>query len=255
VVNAVKRYYETAPRVLEDMPNHLGTGAESLIYPKSVWVDSIMMYGVFTNWLAHVTDDGKMQAFAAKQPACFARYLQDPDTGLFWHSYWTKAGIHYPRQDLFWGRGNGWVMASIPLLWEYLPEKKHAQVKGIFLRLARALLPLQRADGYFETVLSRPGKTYKESSATMLIAAGWFWAFRTGFLGREYYDAAVRAFNAVCGDLQTREGLLSMPYISAPTSAIQGIPYLVYKYTPRGNDWHYGLAAAFFAALEYLRCN
>ena len=254
VVNAVKSYYATAPRVLEDMPNHLGTGIESKIYPKSVWVDSIMMYGVFTNWLAAATGDDALGAFAARQPACFAKYLQDPATGFFYHSYWTNFKTTYPRKPLFWGRGNGWVMAAIPLLLEYLPASEQTRVKEIFTRLACALLPYQRENGYFETVFNRPGETYKESSATMLIAAGWFYGCRTGLLGKEYFDAAAKAFRAVVNDLQEKDGLLSMPYISAPTSAIQGVPYFVYRHTPRGNDWHYGLAGAFFAALEYARC-
>ena len=259
VAEAAKRYYGTAKRVLEDMPNHLGTGFEGWFYPKSIWVDSIMMYGVFTNWLAGVSrnetsDDEALREFAARQPANFARYLQDEETGLFYHSYWAKAKTHYPREPLFWGRGNGWVMAAVPLLLEYLPEENQPQVKAFFVRLAKALLPWQRADGYFETVLNRPGETYKESSATMLIAAGWFYGYRTGLLGKEYFDAAKKAFHAVANDLQVKNGLLSMPYISGPTSALPGIPYFTYKNTPRGNDRHYGLAAAFFAALEYLRC-
>ncbi|MCL2300297.1 MAG: glycoside hydrolase family 88 protein [Firmicutes bacterium] len=254
VAEAAKHYYGTAPRVLADMPNHLGSAIEGRFYPKSVWVDSIMMYGVFTNWLAHITGDEALRDFAARQPANFARYLQDGETGLFYHSYWAKAKTHYPREPIFWGRGNGWVMAAVPLLMEYLPEEKQPEVKAFFTRLAAALLPYQRADGYFETVFNRPGKTYKESSATMLIAAGWFYGYRTGLLGEKYYDAAKRAFSAVAGDLQTKDGLLSMPYISGPTSALPGIPYFTYKHTPRGNDRHYGLAAAFFAALEYLRC-
>jgi len=254
VVNAVKKYYGTAPRVLEDMPNHLGTGIESRIYPKSVWVDSIMMYGVFTNWLAVATDDEALREFAAKQPGSFAKYLQDPATGFFYHSYWTNFKHTYPKKPIFWGRGNGWVMAAIPLLLEYLPAVEQPHAKEIFTRLATALLPYQREDGYFETVFNRPGETYKESSATMLIAAGWFYGCRTGLLGKEFFDAAVKAFHAVADDLQVKDGLLSMPYISAPTSAIQGVPYLVYKHTPRGSDWHYGLAASFFAALEYARC-
>jgi len=265
VAEAAKRYYGTAPRVLEDMPNHLGTGFEGWIYPKSVWVDSIMMYGVFTNWLASATCNGAfasrgeecdeaLRDFAARQPANFARYLQDGETGLFYHSYWTKQKTHYPRQPVFWGRGNGWVMAAVPLLLEYLPEENQPQVKEFFTRLAAALLPYQRKDGYFETVFNKPGETYKESSATMLIAAGWFFGYRTGLLGKEYFEAAKKAFRAVVKDLQTKDGLLSMPYISGPTSALPGIPYFTYKHTLRANDWHYGLAAAFFAALEYGRC-
>ena len=60
-----------------------------------------------------------------------------------------------------------------------------------------------------------------------------------------------KAFEAVVDSLEMKDGLLSMPLISAPTIAIQLIPYLGYKYTPRGNDWTYGLAALFFAALNY----
>jgi len=254
VAEAAKRYYGTAPRVLEDMPNHLGTGFEGWIYPKSVWVDSIMMYGVFTNWLASVSDDEALRAFAARQPVNFARYLQDEATGLFYHSYWAKAQKHYPRKPIFWGRGNGWVMAAVPLLMDYLPEGARPQVREFFTRLAAALLPYQRADGYFETVFNRPGKTYRESSATMLIAAGWFYGYRTGLLDETYFEAAKRAFHAVAGDLRIKDGLLSMPNISGGTMPQIGVPYLVYKHTPRGNDWHYGLAAAFFAALEYARC-
>ena len=254
VAEAVKRYYGTAPRVLEDMPNHQGTAIEGRLYPKSIWVDSIMMYGVFTNWLASVTDDESLRAFAIRQPVNFAKYLQDKETGFFYHCYWTKAKTHYPRDPIFWGRGNGWVMAAVPLLLEYLPEEAQPQVKEFFTRLAAALLPYQRKDGYFETVFNKPGETYKESSATMLIAAGWFYGYRTGLLDKTYYEAAQKAFHAVAGDLQMKDGLLSMPYISGPTSALQGIPYFTYKHTPRANDWHYGLAAAFFAALEYQRC-
>ena len=87
----------------------------------------------------------------------------------------------------------------------------------------------------------------------MLICAGWFYGFRTGLLGEEYFKAAVKAFSAVAGTVQYKNGLLSLPGISGPTSALPPSPYLVYKVTPRGNDWHYGLAAAFFAALEYER--
>ncbi|MDR1464211.1 MAG: glycoside hydrolase family 88 protein [Oscillospiraceae bacterium] len=254
VVRRVRRYFETVPKVVEDMPNHLGNGPESLIYPRSVWVDSIMMYGVFTNWYAAAAGDEQLRAFAARQPGRFAHYLRDEDTGLFYHSYWTAWKTHYPRQPLFWGRGNGWVMAAIPLFLDYLPEgPEKDETRAIFRRLAAALLPWQRDNGYFRTVLNRPDQTCEESSATMLIAAGWFFGCRAGLLDGTYYDAAKRAFRAVVNDFEIRDGLLSMPKISGPTSAIQGIPYFTYKHTPRRNDWHYGLAAAFFAALEYLR--
>ncbi|MGI6772733.1 MAG: glycoside hydrolase family 88 protein [Acutalibacteraceae bacterium] len=255
VVERVRRYFDEVPKVVEDMPNHLGNGPESLIYPKSIWVDSIMMYGVFTNWYAFVEGDEKLREFASRQPRMFSKYLFDEEENLFYHSYWTNFKTHYPRQKVFWGRGNGWVMAAIPLFIDYLPEGEEKEyTKELFKRLAESLLKYQQKNGYFKTVINRPDETYEESSATMLIASGWFYGWRSGLLGEEYYHAAKRAFHAVVEDFEYRNGLLSMPKISAPTSAIQGIPYLVYRITPRGNDWHYGLAASFFAALEYKRC-
>ncbi len=254
IVERVRKYFDEVPKVVEDMPNHLGTGIESVFYPKSVWVDSIMMYGVFTNWYANVKNDEALKEFAERQPRMFAKYLFDSDENLFYHSYWTNFKTHYPRQKTFWGRGNGWVMAAIPLFLDFMREGEEKEyTKELFKKHAASLLQYQRADGYFETVFNKPGKTYEESSATMLIASGWFYGYRTGLLSEEYFNAAVKAFNAVVDDYEVRDGLLSMPKISAPTSAIQGVPYLVYKFTPRGNDWHYGLAASFFAALQYKR--
>ncbi len=72
-----------------------------------------------------------------------------------------------------------------------------------------------------------------------------------GYLDDAYLEPALRGYRAVVDSLEMRDGLLSMPNISAPTIAIQLVPYLGYKFTPRGSDWTYGLAALFFAALNY----
>lgn len=255
VVERARKYFDEAPKVVENMPNHLGSGIESYFYPKSIWIDSMMMYGVFTSWYAKRKNDSDLLKFAMKQPELFAKYLFDEEDNLFYHSYWTKFKTHYPKKKLFWGRGNGWVMASIPLFIENFEEGEDKDYTiELFKKLAQSLLKYQRQDGYFETVFNRIGETYTESSATMLIASGWFYGYYKGWLGKEYYEAAIKAFNAVVDDFEIKDGLLSMPKISAPTSAIQLIPYFVYKVTPRGNDWHYGLAAAFFAALQYKKC-
>lgn len=255
IVERVRRYFDESPKVADGMPNHLGSGIESLIYPNSIWVDSLMMYGVFAGSYSQYKNDEKLKAFFIKQPRLFAKYLLDTEENLFYHCYWTTFKTHYPVKKVFWGRGNGWVMASIPLFIEYFDEgiEKDYTV-NLFKTLAASLLKYQREDGYFETVFNKRGKTYPESSATMLIASGWFYGYRKGWLSKEYYDAAVKAFDAVVGDFEMKDGLLSMPKISAPTSAIPPFPYFVYKITPKGNDWHYGLAAAFFAALQYKRC-
>ncbi|MEM1113347.1 MAG: glycoside hydrolase family 88 protein [Pseudomonadota bacterium] len=253
VVDRVLDYLLNAERVLDYMPNHLGSSPEGKLYPKSVWVDSVMMYGVFSGWYGREAGDDAIYDFARRQPALFARYLQDPDDGLFYHCYWTRAGHTYPKSKLYWGRGNGWVIAGLPLTIEHFDEgsAERGEAIAILERTSAALLPYQREDGFFETVFNKPGKTYVETSATALIASGWMQGVAEGYLDVSYLEPGLRAYDAVIDSLEIKDGLLSMPAISAPTIAIQVLPYLGYKFTPRGNDWTYGLASLFFAALSY----
>lgn len=101
IVDRVRRYFDEAPKVVEDMPNHLGSGIESYIYPKSIWVDSLMMYGVFTSWYAKEKGDIDLMKFAMKQPRLFAKYLLDKEENLFYHAYWTKFKLIIPKRNYF----------------------------------------------------------------------------------------------------------------------------------------------------------
>lgn len=253
VVDRVVDYLLHSKRVLDYMPNHLGSSPEGKLYPNSVWVDSVMMYGVFSGWYGRGEDHAQIYDFARRQPALFARYLQDPQDKLFYHCYWTRQQHTYPKKKIYWGRGNGWVIAGLPLAIEHFPADSQERLEAIRIlrETSDALLPYQRADGFYETVFNRPGKTYIESSATALIASGWMQGVAEGYLDDKYLEPGCKAFRAVVESLEMKDGLVSMPLISAPTIAIPFIPYLGYKYTPRGNDWTYGLAALFFAGLGY----
>ncbi len=252
VVNKAIEYILHAPKVIENMPNHLGKSPEGKLYPTSIWVDSIMMYGVFTSLYADENDHQALMRFAMTQPRFFSKYLQDDEDDLFYHCYWTKRGHTYPKKKLFWGRGNGWVMAGLPMLIDHLPKgKERSEALRIYQKAARALIQYQRDDGFFETVLNRPGKTKTEASATALIGAGWLHGIRKGYLDQSFRTPAKKAIRAVTDSLRVKDGLLSMPNISAPTIPMPLFPYLGYKWTPHGNDWTYGLAALNFAAFEW----
>lgn len=250
IVDDVAGYMHSAERVLEHLPNHMGTGVYS-VYPQSVWIDSIMMYGVFAARYSHEQGDSELAAFARRQTPLFAKYLRDDNYGLFYHSYWTKQRFHYPRKPVFWGRGNGWIMAAMPLMLLFLedsPEKE--ETIEIYKALAYKLLPYQRHDGYFETVLHPAGVSYKESSATALIASGLMYGGRTGLLDKTCLDAGKRAYYAVVNSIREDEAGLYLPDISAPTIPIPGLSLLGYRLTPTGRNLTYGLAALIFAALE-----
>lgn len=247
-------YIKNSQKVIHNMPNHLGHSPEGKLYPKSIWVDSIMMYGVFTSLYAKEQNEKWLMDFAKSQPSFFANYLQDEEDKLFVHCYWTRSKRKYPKK-LYWGRGNGWVVSAMPMLIDNLEEgTERNQSINILKEVSKALLPYQREDGYFETLLNRPRTTPKESSATSLIAAGWLHGVRCGYLDECYKEPALKALHAVVSDLKYDNGLLSMAHISGPTIAMQLIPKLGYKLQykfQKSKDWSYGLAALFFAAYEY----
>lgn len=261
----VLNYIRNEPRILDDAVNHLGNSPEGRLYPKSIWVDSIMMFGVFPAIYASDTGDSALLDFAARQPGLYSGYMQDPAVGLWYHSYWIRARSHYPRRGIFWGRGNGWVMCALPMLLDRLPENHPEQdkIRSVFRITAAALLPLQRADGFFDTVLEHdrpmtaavlkhsPGANYREASATALIASGFMHGARQGWLGAEFSVAGMKAFRAIVDTLEDTPQGLTLPGISGPTIPLPVFPLAGYRLIPRGRDWSYGVAALIFAAMNY----
>jgi len=279
IAEDVAKYMREAKPILAHLPNHHGTGIHAYTYPQSVWIDSIMMYGVFAARYGSEQGDAILLEYAKKQASVFAKYLRDGASGLFYHSYWTALKGPYPSKPIFWGRGNGWVMAAIPLLLEYLPEgEDKAATVEVFCKLAKALRKYQRADGFFETLLefksnelksnevsvpsgnrkrhhkNRPSRNYIEASATALIATGYLYGARTGLLDETYAQAGKQAFEAIDQSIRHDKHGLCLPNISAPTIPVPLAPRLGYLLTPRGSNQTYGVAAAIFAALEYERC-
>jgi unsaturated rhamnogalacturonyl hydrolase len=254
LTDRVLSYIRSAPRLACGAVNHLGHSPEGRLYPRSVWVDSLMMFAVFPARYAAENRDPVLLDTAAAQPGLYARLLMDPETRLWHHAYWDRPKRPYPRR-LFWGRGNGWVIASLPMILDHLPgdHPERSRILAILRETSEALLPYQRPDGYFETVLSRPGRTYRESSATALVASGWLQGVRTGYLPETFRAPAERAIAAVAGDLRTENGLTYMDEISGPTVPLQAFPYLGYKLIPRGTNRSYGVAAFIFAAIQHDR--
>ena len=254
LTSKVVDYIKKTPRILEDSVNHLGTGLLGKLYPQSIWVDSLMMFSVFPAWYASLENDPELLQIAARQPRVMAKYLMDSKDHLWYHSYWVRQKTHYPRRPIYWGRGNGWVIASLPMIWELIRENpERASIAELLRATSEALLPYQRPDGTFETVINRPGKTYRELSFTALVASGWMQGYRLGLLGERFRDAGVRAFMAVTSAVQISKDAVLMPEISGPTIPLAVFPYWGYKGVPRKANWSYGIAALLFAAVEYHR--
>jgi len=252
LTNRVLYYIKNEPRLIEDSVNHLGNSLEGKFYPKSIWVDSLMMFSVFPSLYAKDNKDNEMMNIASRQPRIMAKYMQDPDLKLWYHCYWTKQKTHYPKKQIFWGRGNGWVIAALPMILDNIGDHEEKEnIIKIFKETSEAILPYQREDGAFETVFNKVGKTYRELSFTALVAAGFMHGARLGILSDEYKQAGIKAFNCVVDALIYKDDGIFMPEISGPTIPLPIFPYLGYKWIPTKSNWSFGLAALIFAAIEF----
>lgn len=246
------RYIKTSPRVLEDVPNHMGSSFNAHFFPPSIWVDSLMMFSVFPAIYGSENEDQELCLYAAKLPSIFSKYLQNP-SGLFYHEYIVPKKKPYPEHDLFWGRGNGWVVAALPMLLARLDNtyQEKTAIQTIWSKTVHAMMACQNKDGSFNTLLHK--KSYRELSATALYAYGIFQAANQGYLAKDSVEmvSGKKAAEAVFGAIrQNSKGRYEFPEISGPTCPLPPFPGLNYKLIPRKANWSYGLAALVLLAIE-----
>ena len=83
LTDKVLDYIRYEPRLYLDCLNHLGCSKKGKIYPKSVWIDSVMMFSVFTSLYAKESGDSELLDFAARQPKQYASMMFDEGQGLW----------------------------------------------------------------------------------------------------------------------------------------------------------------------------
>ena len=253
LTDKVLDYIRYEPRLYLDCLNHLGSSKKARIYPKSVWIDSVMMFSVFTSLYASENGDKELLDFAARQPKQYASMMLDEKEGLWAHSYWVKRKSAFPKKNIFWGRGNGWVVCGFPMILDNIgmDHEEAPRIISLFQRTSEALLPLMREDHTFTTLLKH--KSYRELSATALISAGWMHGIRCGYLDERFREPAIKAFEVCVNAIEEGDTGIYMTEISGPTIPLPIFPKLGYKLVPLGKNWSYGVAALIFAAIEYKR--
>ena len=251
LTDKVLDYIRNEPRLYLDCLNHLGSSKKAKIYPKSVWIDSVMMFSVFTSLYAKEQGDSDLLDFAARQPKQYASMMLNREKNLWAHSYWVGRGSAFPKRNIFWGRGNGWVACAFPMILDNigLDHKESPEIIDLFVKTSEALLSVMREDHTFGTLLL--DKSYRELSATALISAGWLHGIRCGYLDKKFLEPAVLTFEACVNAIRESEEGVFFPEISGPTIPLPIFPKLGYKLVPKGENWSYGVAALIFAAIEY----
>ena len=246
VVDDVLQYLRDAPRTEQGGINHLGIVIPD---PPAIWVDSLFMFGMVLNRHGEASDDADALALMSAQLGIFSEVLQH-ESGLMVHA---DDWILQFDTDIYWGRGNGWVTASLAdyLRIRLLRGESDPAAERMFRRHVAGFIASQDANSdMWWTVMNRPGEgaNYLETSAGALFAYGAARAYRYGLLGEEELDVAKRAVEAVKGAVDTdQEG---RPFVTGISEGTGPSTFEDYVSIPVADDLNYGVGAVILALLE-----
>ncbi|MGB8331156.1 MAG: glycoside hydrolase family 88 protein [Polyangiales bacterium] len=242
VVDDTLEYLDVvAPRTEEGGISHNGIAGG-----KSVWLDSLFMFGMVLNRWGELEDPARLEMMS-EQVRIFAGVLQD-ESGFMRHAQ------DWPGYDesVYWARGNGWVVASLA---DYLRirverDETDPEVEKVFRDHVRAIIGAQRQpSGLWLTVMSHPDEpdNYLETSASALFAYGIARAYRYGILGDQERRVAQEAV----------EGLKQMirddgdgPVVTGVSLATDPWSLQEYLHVATRDDVNYGVGAVILALLE-----
>lgn len=133
------------------------------------------------------------------------------------HLWWRDKDFVPPYkepngQNCYWSRGNGWVLAALVRVLSILPlnDPHRAEYLQDYKDMIAAIIPLQRADGYWNCSLH--DSTHfggKELTGTALFTYGLAWGIRNGYLDKkQYYPIVAKAWLAMAAESVHPDGML-----------------------------------------------
>jgi len=158
------------------------------------WCDALFMGPTVWAKMASVTGNHKYLDFMFTEYKATTDYLYDKEEDLYYRdsNYFTKKEANGAK--VFWGRGNGWVFAGLPIIIRELPANyEHLDYfVNIYKHMAARLLALQSADGFWHASLLDPASfPNPEMSATSFFVYGMAWGIDNGYLDKSTYLPAV----------------------------------------------------------------
>ncbi len=158
------------------------------------WCDSLFMAPPAWVRLYTATDDERYLNFAVTNWWRTTDYLYDKAEHLFFRdsTYFTKTEAN--GKKVFWGRGNGWVMAGLVRTLQYLPmnHPDRPRFEQLFKDMADKILSCQQPDGLWRASLLDPGSyPARETSGSGFFTYALAWGVNQGLLDRAKFELAI----------------------------------------------------------------
>ncbi|HEY5551448.1 MAG TPA: glycoside hydrolase family 88 protein [Opitutaceae bacterium] len=185
------------------------------------WCDALFMAPPAWMRLYAATKDTRYLDFAIDNWLRTSDYLYEEREHLYFRDSTQFAQREANGRKVMWGRGNGWAMAGLARVLEYLPEDHAARPRLVqqFRQMAAKIAECQQPDGLWRASLLDPANCpRKETSGSGLLTFALAWGVNHGLINRErFLPVVARAWTALAGAV-TSEGRLThvQPIGSSP---------------------------------------
>jgi rhamnogalacturonyl hydrolase YesR len=145
--------------------------------------------------LGHITGEGKYYEWLNQTYWHAVEVLQDKEDGFFYRDHRFIGKRNENGKKIFWSRGNGWVIAGIPRILEYLPKDNpyFARYTALLRQLAREAKDVQGEDGLWRPNLADSERfSMPETSGSAFFCSGIAWGICEGYLDPDDYIKAVK---------------------------------------------------------------
>lgn len=209
---------EAAEWIMNQMPRTMEGGIQHMtsddVNEQELWDDTLVMTVLFLANMGRILDREDYRSEAQYQFLLHMKYLQDPESGFWYHGWTFLERNHFA--GAFWGRGNCWITIAIPELLSMIPcsEPVKRILQGTLRNQAEALERCQADSGMWHTLLDDP-ESYEEASATCGFAYGILRGVHSGLLEERYLETAERALKPIL-DLISEEGVLGQVSYGTP---------------------------------------
>ncbi|RVU26880.1 glycoside hydrolase family 88 protein [Sandaracinomonas limnophila] len=238
------------------------TNIDNMVYSTKAddwsWVDCLQMSMPVYARLAKMYKDNAywekmydLYAFTKNKHAVNGLY--DPQEALWFRDKDFVLPYKEPNgEKCFWSRGNAWVYAALVRTLEQMEANSphREEYVTMFQNMSKALLPLQRNDGFWTVSLKDPTNFGgPELTGTALFAYGFSYGMRTGLLDKKTYTKPLES---------AMKGLLTCVHPSGFLGNVQGTGKepkdgqpVTFNSVPNFED--FGLGCFLLAGTEYLK--
>jgi rhamnogalacturonyl hydrolase YesR len=205
------------------------------------WADSLFMSPPGVTRLGAIENDPKyFQLLHANWWKAYASMFSAAD-GLMYRN--PPAGGPAAGDGIFWGRGDGWVIAGLARVLEYLPQSdvRRPDYETMLKAMAAGLKPWQGSDGLWRSDITHPAAfPNPETSGTGFMTFAIAWGVNHSILDRTTYLPIAKAGwqgLVSCVDANGKLGYVQGVGASpGPATATSNAPYGVGAFLLAGSE-------------------